>query len=124
MAKVVHFEIPYDDKARAMKFYAESFDWQLNDIPAMNYVVAQTTDIGPDYVPKEPGAINGGLYQRPKEAPAPVLYVAVESIDATIKKVEAAGGTVVTPNTPVPGVGAYARVNDSEGNVVGLFQNG
>ncbi len=30
---------------------------------------------------------------------------------------------VVTPKTPIPGMGAYARVADSEGNIVGLFQN-
>jgi predicted enzyme related to lactoylglutathione lyase len=41
-----------------------------------------------------------------------------------LKKVEAAGGKVVTPNTPIPGMGAYARVSDTEGNVIGLFQTG
>lgn len=40
-----------------------------------------------------------------------------------IKKVEAAGGKIVTPNTPIPGIGAYARVADMEDNVIGLFQN-
>jgi predicted enzyme related to lactoylglutathione lyase len=29
MGKVVHFEIPFDDKKRAMKFYADAFDWRL-----------------------------------------------------------------------------------------------
>jgi uncharacterized protein len=31
MDKVVHFEIPFDDKARAMKFYTEAFGWKLMD---------------------------------------------------------------------------------------------
>jgi predicted enzyme related to lactoylglutathione lyase len=48
--------------------------------------------------------------------------VGVASIDDTLKKVQRAGGKVVTPNTAIPGMGAYARVTDSEGNVVGLFQ--
>ena len=61
--------------------------------------------------------------QRPKDAPHPTIYVGVSSIDETIKKVEAAGGKVVTPKTPIPGMGAYARVADTEGNVIGLFQS-
>jgi hypothetical protein len=73
-------------------------------------------------MPKQPGAINGGLFQRPQEAPNPTLYVQVDAVDAAIAKVLAAGGKVVTPNTPIPGMGAYARVSDSEGNVIGLFQ--
>ena len=121
MAKVVHFEIPFDDKARAMKFYADALDWQLQDMPEMNYVMALTTPIGPDQMPKDPGAINGGLTQRPKEAPAPVIYVDVPSIDDAIEKIQASGGKVVTPKTPIPGMGAYARISDTEGNVVGLF---
>jgi len=122
MAKVVHFEIPFDNKERAMKFYTDSFDWQLMDIPQMNYVKARSVDVDDKQMPKEPGAINGGLFQRPKEAPSPTIYVDVTSVDEAIKRVEAAGGKVVTPNTPIPGMGAYARVADTEGNVIGLFQ--
>jgi predicted enzyme related to lactoylglutathione lyase len=123
MAKVVHFEIPFDDKARAMKFYAQAFDWQLTDMPQMNYVMAQTAPVDEKHMPKEPGAINGGLFQRPKEAPHPTLYVAVASVEAAIGKAEAAGGKVVTPRTPIPGMGAYGRITDTEGNVIGLFES-
>lgn len=122
MAKVVHFEIPFDNKARAMKFYADTFGWELTDMPEMSYVMARSVDVDDQFVPKEPGAINGGLNQRPKEAPAPVIYVDVPSVEEAIKQVEAAGGTVVTPLTPIPGMGAYARVTDTEGNVIGLYQ--
>lgn len=124
MNKVVHFEIPFDDKARASKFYGEVFGWALTDMPQMNYVMAETAESGESGLPKEPGAINGGLFQRPKEAPHPCIYVAVESIEETLKQVAAGGGKVVTPKTPIPGMGAYARVTDTEGNVLGLFQMG
>lgn len=120
--KVVHFEIPFENKDRAMKFYTESFGWQLQDMPEMNYVMATTTPTGPDYRPSEAGAINGGLFARPKEAPGPVVYVGVASVDEAIKKVQAAGGKVVTPKTPIPGMGAYGRISDTEGNVIGLFE--
>lgn len=122
MDKVVHFEIPFENKTRATKFYADCFGWQLTDMPGMNYVMANTVATGPDFRPKEAGAINGGLFQRPKEAPGPVIYVGVSSVDAAIKKVTASGGKVVTPKTPIPGMGAYGRVTDPEGNVIGLFE--
>jgi uncharacterized protein len=123
MDKVVHFEIPFDDKKRAMKFYTDAFGWKLTDMAEMSYVMAETVAMNEKRMPSEAGAINGGLFPRPKEAPNPVLYVGVASVDETVKKVQAAGGKVVTPKTPIPGMGAYARVVDSEGNVVGLFES-
>jgi uncharacterized protein len=123
MARVVHFEIPFDDKARAMKFYAEALDWKLTDMPQMDYVMAESAAVDDRHMPREPGAINGGLFRRPKEAPHPTIYVDVPSVDEAIKKVVGAGGRVVTSKTPIPGMGAYARVADTEGNVIGLFQS-
>jgi len=120
--KVVHFEIPFENKDRASKFYTQCFGWQLVDMPEMNYVLANTGPTGEDFRPTEPGNINGGLFQRPKEAPGPVIYVGVASVDEAIKKVTAAGGKVVTPKTAIPGMGAYGRITDTEGNVVGLFE--
>jgi predicted enzyme related to lactoylglutathione lyase len=119
----VHFEIPFDDKARAMKFYSDCFGWQLTDMPEMNYVMASTAEVDETQMPKERGAINGGLFKRPNEAPNPTLYVGVQSVDAAIERVAKAGGKVVTPKTPIPGMGAYGRVADTEGNVIGLFES-
>ena len=121
MDKVVHFEIPFDDRARAMKFYSECFGWQLSEIPEMDYVIASTVETDEQQMPTEPGAINGGMFQRPADAPNPTIYVGVDSIEATLEKVRNSGGSVVTPETPIPGMGAYARVADTEGNVVGVF---
>lgn len=123
MDKVVHFEIPFDNKERAMKFYADSFGWQMTDMPEMKYVAARTAEVDEHQMPKAPGAINGGLMQRPREAPSPAIYVGVQSVKAAIERVRAAGGKIVTARTPTPGMGAYARVADTEGNVIGLFES-
>ena len=123
MDKVVHFEIPFDDKKRAMTFYEAAFGWKLTDMgEQMNYVMAETAPVGEDRRPKEPGAINGGLFQRPKEAPHPVMYVGVASVDQALEKAQAAGGKVVTPKTPIPGVGYFAYCLDPEGNLFGMMQ--
>jgi uncharacterized protein len=123
MRKVVHFEIPADDEGRAREFYRSVFDWQLQEMPDMQYTLAMTTPVDEKtQFPTEPGAINGGLMKRSDATPAPVLTVDVESIDASLKQIESAGGSTVTPRTEIPGMGAFAYFKDSEGNVLGLWE--
>ena len=124
--KVVHFEIPVDDAARAREFYGSAFDWDLSvaDMGGGNmYTTVTTTAIDEaTRLPTEPGAINGGLMQRSADTPAPVVTIGVTSIDESLKKVEAEGGSTVQPRTEIPDMGAYAYFKDSEGNVVGLWE--
>jgi predicted enzyme related to lactoylglutathione lyase len=103
MDKVVHFEIPVDDGARAKEFYRSIFDWQLNDVDMGGgniYTTVTTTPVDEQSrVPTEPGAINGGLMQRSPDTPAPVLTIGVDGIDDALKKIEAGGGSVVQPGS-------------------------
>lgn len=119
MDKVVHFEIPFDNKERISKFYSDNFGWKLLDIPEMDYIMAYSAETGKDNMVTEKGAINGGLFQRSDMARNPILVIGVGSIDETIKKVIASGGKVITPKQRIPN-GSYARIADSEGNVIGL----
>lgn len=124
MDKIVHFEIPADDIARAKNFYGSSFGWQLDDMPGgMDYTIVRTVDVDEQQMPKEPGAINGGMMKRSSDTPAPVITVNVDSIDDSLKKVEAGGGSVVRPRQAIPGMGAFAYFKDTEGNVMGLWEN-
>ena len=51
-----------------------------------------------------------------------IVYLPTKKIDAAIAEVEPAGGKVVIPKTPIgPNMGYFARVQDPEGNLVGLF---
>ncbi len=122
MDKVVHFEIPVDDRERATEFYRSVFEWDLVHIPEMQYTMVGTVPTDDNQMPTEPGAINGGLMQRSEQASSPVITIDVGSIDDSMKKVEASGGSVVTPRTPIPGMGAFAYFKDSEGNTMGLFE--
>lgn len=122
MPKVVHFEIPADDLARAKEFYSSVFDWKLQSMDEMDYTIVQTTDVDDNQRPKEPGAINGGMFPRTEEVPTPVITIDVESIDDALKGIEGAGGTVVKSRTPIPGMGAYAYFKDTEGNLMGLWE--
>jgi predicted enzyme related to lactoylglutathione lyase len=123
MRKVVHFEIPADDEGRAREFYRSVFDWQLQEMPDMQYTLIGTTPVDEKtQVPTEPGAINGGLMKRSDATPAPVITVDVESIDDSLKQIEASGGSTVTPRTEIPGMGAFGYFKDTEGNVIGLWE--
>jgi uncharacterized protein len=126
MDKVVHFEIPVDDAARAKEFYRSIFDWQLDDTDMGGgniYTTVTTTPIDEQSrTPTESGAINGGLMQRSPHTPAPVITIGVDAIDDALKKIEAGGGSVVQPRTEIPDMGAFAYFKDSEGNVVGLWE--
>jgi hypothetical protein len=125
MDKVVHFEIPVDDLERAKALYGAAFGWQLNTMPEMDdYTIAMTTGIDEKtQTPTEPGAINGALMRRKAETPVPVLTIGVDSVETALKEVESGGGSTVQPRTEIPGMGAFAYFKDTEGNVVGLWEN-
>jgi uncharacterized protein len=125
MNSVVHFELPYDDSARASRFYAAAFGWKMRSLgEAMgNYVTAETTATGAAG-PLQPGAINGGLFQRKPDWPAqhPSVVVAVDDLGAAMAQVTAAGGRVLGEPMDIPGIGRYVSFNDTEGNRVGMLQ--
>ncbi len=127
MNKVVHFEMPTDDFERAKKFYAEVFEWEMNTWPMQSgetYTGATTVATDPETMtPKEPGAINGALVPRSTTTnPTPIITLEVESIDDHLAKIETAGGKRLSERTEIPGMGAYAYFQDSEGNAVGLWE--
>jgi len=126
MNKVVHFEIPVDDLERARNFYQTVFGWETKDweLPGgMVYTGVRTVPVDEKtMLPTEPGAINGGLVKRSLDVPSPILTLEVDSLDEYVKKVEAAGGGTVSSKGEVAGMGYYIYLEDSEGNVFGLWE--
>lgn len=122
MDKVVHFELPFDDKARATDFYKNLFGWNMIDTGMMDYVMVHAAKTDEQNMVAEAGAINGGMFPRVPEAPSPIVCIAVDSIDEKIKAVEAAGGKLLLPKIAIPN-GHYARVADTEGNIIGLVDS-
>jgi predicted enzyme related to lactoylglutathione lyase len=49
--------------------------------------------------------------------------VDVEDIDATLEKIKSLGGSTVSPRQEIGTMGWAAYFRDTEGNVVGLWQN-
>lgn len=112
--RIVHFEIPADDPARCMKFYADALGWAFDrwDGP-MEYWMVKTGE-GP--------GIDGGLSRRAAPGQPPTNVVAVESVDSVTRAILAAGGTQTLPKMAVPGVGWTAYFADTEGNPFGVMQ--
>ena len=120
--KVVHFELPMDNEKRATEFYKKTFGWEVQSVPEMQYTIVHTTASDAQGMPKEPGAINGGMAKRGGGVTHPVVTIAVDDIDATAKAIAKNGGTVTQPKTSIGPMGFIAYFTDTEGSTVGLYQ--
>lgn len=135
MGPVIHFELPFEDRDRMTEFYSKAFGWQANKLgPEMgNYVVVMTGETDEKTQrPKEPGTINGGLYQKVDEKSTPTIVIGVDDIQKATDQVKTAGGKVLGGGSPdkknpedpddIPGVGLYSSFIDTEGNRIGILQ--
>lgn len=120
---VVHFEVPADNVERARKFYSKVFGWNVMPMPEMEYTMVGTGPATAEGMPSEPGYIGGGIAKRGDVVKAPVITLSVDDIDAALKTVGKNGGSTVQKKQPVGDMGFTAYFKDSEGNVVGLWQN-
>lgn len=119
--RVVHFEIEAKDKDRAKKFYSEAFGWKMEQMGQeySDYIVITTGD------PKEPGGINGGLYQTKdkKEVNAYRCVIAVDDVEKAMADIKSSGGKVLSEKPDdIPHVGLYVSCEDTEGNKFTLLQ--
>jgi uncharacterized protein len=119
MNPVVHFEMPYRDRDRAARFYAEAFGWKIDKLgPEMgHYAVVTTAET--DAKPGAPaGAINGGMFEFKPDWPAqyPSVVIAVEDMAAAMARVTKAGGEVLGEPMLIPGIGDYVAFFDTERN--------
>lgn len=113
-------ELDTTDENAAVAFYSKLFGW--TDIPQPipgDGVYHMATILG------APIAGISLLQPQQREMGVPPhwsVYLAVDSVDATVAKVAAAGGSVVVPPMDVMGIGNMAFIQDPTGGVVGLWQ--
>jgi predicted enzyme related to lactoylglutathione lyase len=112
-----HVEIPADDPDRAKRFYTDLFGWSFQEIPGFAGYHLFTTPAGPD-------GVGGAIGVRGQSAPERMRsYVQVASIDETVPRVSALGGSVVGEKQEVPGQGWYAVLQDCEGNEIAIWES-
>jgi uncharacterized protein len=115
MNRPVHFEILGNDPQALADFYGAVFGWEVAgwDGP-QKYWLATT---GPGTTP----GIDGGLMHRHFEQPV-INTIAVASLEDTIAKIEAAGGSKIHGPHEVPGVGIHSYCADPEGILFGVLE--
>jgi predicted enzyme related to lactoylglutathione lyase len=124
MNPVVHFEMPAEDRKRMADFYTKVFGWKTQQLgeDMGNYVLATTTDSNENGMPKNPGAINGGFFQKTNDKPAQYPSVVIDNIQEHMRNVEKSGGKVLGEPVDIPGIGMYVSFLDTEGNRGGMIQ--
>lgn len=126
MCPVVHFEMPAEDRKRMSDFYTKTFGWKANQLgPEMGgYVTVATAEEDENRMPKNPGTMGGGFFQKKDDMPAqfPSVVIAVPDIKAHVEMVTKAGGKVLGEPWDIPGVGQYVSFIDTEGNRVSMLQ--
>ena len=117
MSRVIHFEIPAAEPERAAAFYKQVFGWSIEKWPGpMEYWMVTT---GADGAP----GINGGLLKKQAPTTATTNTIGVDSVERAIVAVKSAGGRLVMPKTPIPTIGYFAYLEDTEGNLFGVLQS-
>lgn len=109
--RLVHFELPAEDTARAQKFYEDLFGWSFQSWEGP--VEYRMTD------GLEPG---GAIYRSQEGERDPIVYFETEDIDATIGRIRELGGEA-EDKMPIPTIGWMTRAKDTEGNSISLFQS-
>ena len=114
------YELLTTDADAAQAFYTDVVGWKIGDsgMPGMDYrfVHAGDTPVG-------------GLMQLSDEMlaggarPIWLGYVEAGDVDATIDRIEAAGGKTLVPATDIPDVGRFAMLADPQGVLLYIMQS-
>ena len=108
-------ELMTRDVEKAKKFYADTIGWSFQDMPMPEgtYWIAMMND--------EPVAgifdINTAEYQGVNEMW--MSYIAVDDVDARVRKAVVAGGKLMKGPFDVPGVGRIAMLTEPGGAGIG-----
>src|SRR5690606_6055192 len=107
-------ELLVADISRSKGFYGPAFGWTF-------------TDYGPDYCEFNDGRLKGGFAHREGPAAArqgggPLVVLFGEDLEATLSRVEAAGGRIVKPIFEFPG-GRRFHFTDPDGYELAVWSD-
>lgn len=109
-----HIEIPTTDPEKSRQFYEQVFDWDIEELPEMNYLMFKAPE-GPggglvkmDSIPEETGMMN---------------FICVEDIEETLDKIAQHGGEILEEKTEFGSFGWDAKFADPCGVILGIWQS-
>lgn len=115
--KIIWRDLLTNDPAASQRFYGELFGWtfeNLDDNSAYTLIRHNGHMIG--------GMIDTVALNNRNDISQWVVLMSVEDVDASIARVTAAGGEVVTPVTDLQNRGQLAVFRDAEGALMGLLE--
>jgi predicted enzyme related to lactoylglutathione lyase len=111
---IVHVEFSANDPEKSAQFYKSVFEWKITRFPGMDYISFNSESGPAGGFPKTTGRVKQGDV---------FVYIEVDSIEATLAKVESMGGKTWIPKYTIPGVGDMAFFLDPSGNKVALMKS-
>ena len=110
------FEIPAADFNRAVKFYSEVLDFEMQTL--------EMGDAQRGFFPSKDKGVGGcvsyGNGQKPNAEGSTVYLNGGDDLSTPLSRVEKAGGSIVMPKTAIGENGYIALFMDTEGNKVAL----
>jgi predicted enzyme related to lactoylglutathione lyase len=109
-------ELVAHDVAKAKKFYAETLGWSYDAMPGLNGATYWVAKMGDTRI--------GGIFpaEGPEWAHVPegwLSYIAVDDVDARVKKAVSLGAKQMRPIFDVPKVGRIAILTEPGGAGIG-----
>jgi len=115
MSKAIRFSLYVDNPERAIKFYSEALGWKMNKARQEGHWFINAG-------PKEEEGLEGDMEQR-EGSRTTVAHFRVKSYKDTVKAALKNGGKVLK-ETDMGEMGKHAFLQDSEGNVIGIMEEG
>jgi len=113
----VHVELNSPDPEKAKAFYAQLFQWQLEDM---------SNPATPDHaytVIKVGEGTGGGIMKQVPQGPVGwIPYVLVDDLRVATDKAKSLGGRVMKDVTEVPDMGWFSIIQDPTGSTLGLWK--
>jgi len=113
-----HVSLFTNDPNASQEFYEGIFGWTFEIIPGFaTYLMFRT-----------PNGFGGGFDSGPNadqpDGNGPDLHIEVDDIDATLAKINEAGGSTIVPKTKISDeFGHFAIFTDNVGNRLALWSN-
>ena len=111
--KICYLEIPANTAEASAEFYRSIFGWKVRKRGDGELAFDDT------------GGVSGTWVKESDRTPdeRTRVYIMVDVIADTLKRIETTGGRVLTPRTDIgPAMGAFAAFADPVGNEFGLYE--
>ena len=111
--KICYLEIPANRAEDSAAFYADIFGWKVRQRGDGNLAF------------DDAGAVSGTWVKEQDRTPdeRTRVYIMVDDIADALRRIERAGGRVLTPRTAIgANMGAFAAFADPVGNEFGLYE--